>query len=387
MKTTVHVPHQVGDQPSEKMAPAAKTSGEPMRSQLGDAAYAESIQRMKSQTVRQAPPPAISQSLQARIVSALQPMENQPPIQRVLVDNAGNRLSDHEVQTIIENNPARAQDITNAHNSPQSFTVRDARSGLIINPFTPPQTGGFHYSIPQGFSSTNGNQTNREAARSNGLPLTLGRQSFTSHFTQDLMQSAPQTYQGMEKIDSGQGLQQAGLDRTHHLSDSSIRIIVQELNQNRQWINGYGLNRVILWVQALLGETGNAQTIIQQFGDYDHPATENTLTQIAAALSNNTHQVGFGDSHTNQRVVGPFFDESRTKSGYPTPLSASIWMATRNLDTVVPKNIIDAALAQIQNDKTGELVTSMVVSSLDPFNKNNDKGPPPPPPGASGMVF
>ncbi|NCP78874.1 MAG: hypothetical protein GW833_06940, partial [Desulfuromonadales bacterium] len=91
----------------------------------------------------------------------------------------------------------------------------------------------------------------------------------------------------------------------------------------------------------------------------DPPSTEQ-LNTVVDRLSNNTHQVGFGDSFTNQKIVGPFFDSSKTPSGFDSPLAASISMATEGLlNAGVPSSIIQAALAEVVDKKTGKKKSSM----------------------------
>ena len=126
--------------------------------------------------------------------------------------------------------PGLAADIAAAHTSPTSYVVRASRSGLMINEQAPKSSGHFHCSIPDDYTTTNpGNTTNRQAATSAGVPLNLERKNFADDMTSRILDENPygQHYVGSDSLASGKGLKESELDRTHHLSDSSIRIIVQ----------------------------------------------------------------------------------------------------------------------------------------------------------------
>ncbi len=307
----------------------------------------------------------VQQSIQAKSKKAnsVGIVQRVPIIQRVLVDNAGNPMSLQEINQLIAQYPERTNDIQEAANNRNSFTANTPRSGLRINPYAPPSRTGFHYSLPEGFTTTSSsNKTNRQAANSLGMGMNLSRTDFGKHFTEDILSSKyGSQYAGSEKIASGMKLSEAGLDRTHHLSDSSIRIIVEWLNNHPQRWHNYGVNWVRNWMNALTGGQGVEELMnLMGVGHDTRPPTTSELNTVVDHLSNNTHQVGFGDSHTNQKVVGPFFDSSKTPSGFDSPLAASISMATEGLKNIgLPQEIIQAALAEVVDKKTGKKQSSM----------------------------
>lgn len=184
-------------------------------------------------------------------------VQNLPIIQRVLVENTGQPMHPRQIDELRVSYPDDAIRINDAENSIDSFTVRISRSGLIIKSYAPPSRGGFHYSLPNDFTTTSSsNQTNRQAAHSLGMSMNLSRTEFSTHFTKDILSSKyGSQYAGSGKISSGMSLSTAGLDRTHHLSDSSIRIIVEWLHYNRKWHN-FGINWVNNWMIALTGGQG-----------------------------------------------------------------------------------------------------------------------------------
>ena len=284
-------------------------------------------------------------------------------VQRVLVNRIGQNLSPSEIQDLRVKYPSDVQRINASAVSVQSFAVYENRAGLQINVYAPPSSGGFHYSLPPDHTtSAMSDDTNRMAARNEGMSLNLSREQFGSKFTEEMLESehGPQ-YDGASKISGGMGLKPAGLDRTHHLSDSSIRVIIQWLNENRDW-QGFGLNWVINWMRALTGNVG-VQELLELMGTTQNPPSTSQLNTVVDRLSNNTHQVGFGDSFTNQRVVGPFFDSSKTSSGFDSPLAVSISLATEGLKNAgVPSSIIDAAIAEVIDQKTGQKKSSMTYT-------------------------
>jgi hypothetical protein len=277
-------------------------------------------------------------------------------VQCLLVNSAGQMLTDHEVNVLLKDYPNQKDDIEKSHGSPSSFTVRITKSGLKINPQALPKKS-YHYSVPQNHTVTYGLPTATEAAKNIGFMPTLKRVSFKSDFTDEMMDSElGPSYVGAEQIENGRGLKESGLDRTHHLSDSSIRVILQYLHENRGWQHTHHSMRVLDWMKAL--NSSDSAKIYAEFTS--GPLTQLNLEGLVDRLSNNVHQVGFGNAHINERVVGPYFDASRTMGGFETPQSAMIAMYTRYLETfgLVPKNIIDSALAQLV-DPSGKLVTSM----------------------------
>jgi hypothetical protein len=135
-------------------------------------------------------------------------------------------------------------------------------------------------------------------------------------------------------------------------------IILEWLHQHRNWqFSGY--KWVLEWMVALTGNRQQAQELFQQL--WSTQLTTRDLNQIADALSNNPWQVGIGSAEINEKVVGPYFDASKTTGGFDTPITSVIAQYTRSLTHAgVPQEIIDAALAQLINPK-GQLVTSMSV--------------------------
>lgn len=108
----------------------------------------------------------------------------------------------------------------------------------------------------------------------------------------------------------------------------------------------------------------------------NRPPTTQQLNTVVNCLSNNSYQVGFGKSYVNQKVVGPFFDSSKTPSGFDSPLAASISMATEGLKNVgLPEKIIQAALAEVVDKKTGKKQSSMTFLLPTPDEHPFGKGP------------
>jgi hypothetical protein len=303
-------------------------------------------------------------------------------VQCVLVNITGKRLTGGEIEDYLTRYPDQAEEIMDAENSIETFSVRSLRHSLTIEPYRIP-TRPFHYAIPEGFTTTSpANHTNSQAASSIGMPISVERTDFASDFSQQLLASSngPQ-YEGASMIAGGMGLKDAGLDRTHHLADSSIRALVTWLHRNRRW-QGFGLGWVIEWFRALTGGQ-NIEAILNLMGSQEAPPTTADLNNVVDMLSNNTHQVGFGSSQINQKVVGPFFDASKTSGGFVSPLAASIQIATEGLRNVgVPEELLQAVLAEVVNEETGEKQTSMTFKMPPP------KDPPfggKPPFGGSGF--
>ena len=115
---------------------------------------------------------------------------------------------------------------------------------------------------------------------------------------------------------------------------------------------------------ALTGSDQIAEQILNELwmeDDADCPSV-NQLNEVVNQLSNNTNQVGFGNSHINQKVVGPFFDASRDANGTMSPTACDIRSATLGLLQVgVPDLIIEAVLAEVI-DPNGRLMTSMIFN-------------------------
>jgi hypothetical protein len=324
-------------------------------------------------------PEAVVQRKLKEMVNSISAQQQQPIpiIQRVLVDNAGNTMSQSEIEQLKLQFPLSSGDIDTAQDSLNSFVARGTRFGLNIQHYAPPISGGFHYSLPEGFTTTSSSsQTNRQAAHSLGMGMNLSRSTFGVHFTQEILSSQyGSCYAGSDSIASGKSLSDAGKDRTHHLADSSIRIIVQWLHENRRWHN-FGFNWVLNWMNALTGGQGVGYLMtLMGVGTLSAP-TNLQLNTVVNRLSNNPHQVGFGDSYTNQKVVGPFFDASKTPSGFDSPLAMSISMATEGLKNVgLPQEIIQAALAEVVDKKTGKKQSSMIFYLPPPDEHPFGKGP------------
>lgn len=291
-------------------------------------------------------------------------------IQAVLVDHAGNALGQQQVEDLIQEHSDRSGEIVDKQMSLTSYVVVATRSGLTFNPYAPSIGHGFHYSVPPGHTVTGNHPTSKRAAESQGMQPTLKRQNFAPDFTQQILDRSPygQHYVGSSQLQSGKGLKESGLDRTHHLSNSSVMVIVQWLHHNRGWTTR-GMNFVLQWMNALTGFRGAALFWELHGGNL----TDNDLNRIADALSNNPFQVGIGNAKTNQKVVGSYFDESRTTGGFPTPVASVIAQYTQGLTNAgVPPEIIAAVLAQVQ-DAEGKTVTSMTVE-WPPYDKDEPGG-------------
>jgi hypothetical protein len=314
-------------------------------------------------------------SLQKKTDVQLSKSSNTQVIQRVLVDRLGQYLSNKEIQKLKDDYPEQSKQIDEAVNSFDTFTYNESRQGLIINAYAPPSSRSFRFSLQEGYTTTsNSNDTNREVAKNLGMQMNLSRTTFNSKFTDEMLDSENgMQYEGASKISGGMGLKEAGLDRTHHLSDSSIRLIVEALHENRAW-ETYGINWVINWMRALTGQS-NVSGLMNLLGTTQQPPSTNDLNTLVDLLSNNPYQVGFGNSNTNQKIVGSFFDGSKTPGGFDSPLTATISMATEGLKNAgVPKDLIEVALARIVDKETGELVSSMTYmlpkyDYKDPFDK------------------
>ena len=131
------------------------------------------------------------------------------------------------------------------------------------------------------------------------------------------------------------------------------------------------MNIVTQWMFALTGDWNLVQGL---FNALSANCTQNELEAIASQLSNHPHQVGIGSSHVNERVVGPFFDASKTQGGFDTPLSSVIAQYTSYLRAFVPAEIIEAALAELVDKKSGKRVSSMTVNWTPSFPPNGPGG-------------
>lgn len=293
-----------------------------------------------------------------------------PAIQAVLVDPAGTALSEEEIEELKSQYPLQAADIDRLQGLPASYAARPLGGRVALNLYAQPSGGGYHYSVPQGHTVTGNHPTSKRAAESQGMQPTLKRQNFATDFTQQILGQSPygQHYVGSSQLQSGKGLKESGLDRTHHLSNSSVMVIVEWLHHNRGWTQ-MGRNFVLQWMNALTG--GRGEALFWEL--YGGNLTANDLNRIADALSNNPFQVGIGNAQTNEKVVGPYFDESRTTGGFPTPVASVIAQYTQGLTNAgVPAEIIAAVLAQVQ-DAEGKTVTSMTVE-WPPYDKDEPGG-------------
>ena len=258
----------------------------------------------------------------------------------------------------------QAGDLRLAHGAMESYVLTRLRVAKI-EPYRPPQQRHFYHGPPEGFTTTSGDhRTNSNVASSLGSAPYLTRQDFPSNFTEQMLAESPyaKQYRGASDIESGKGLKESGLDRTHHLADSSVRVIIEWLNANRGW-QQQGLNFVLQWMTALVGAKDAAGAILQRLIGDGRWLTAGELERIAHELSNNPYQVGFGDATINERQVGSFFDGSQTQSGRPTPLASAIAQYTQALQHVgVPQDLLRQILAEVVNTDTGRPVSSMEVN-------------------------
>ncbi len=293
-------------------------------------------------------------------------------IQRVIVNNAGGALRPTDVQELRDEHPGQLGEINAADVSSDSFRFRSSRhTGITFTPYSVPKKRDFYRGPPEGYSVTYDQPTTRNAARAIGADTKLERKDFARDFTQQILQSPfGARYEGAGLLQSGKGLKESGLDRTHHLADSSILVIVQWLHNNRGW-QLFGSNWVKQWMAALTGADGSGP-----FDELSDPrCTTRDLERIAHTLSASSYQVGIGKAEINQKVIGSHFDASRTPGGFYSPVSSVIAQCTEGLLHVgVPAEIIRAALSEVV-DPSGKPVSSMIVHGFGKFG-NPPSGPP-----------
>lgn len=285
----------------------------------------------------------------------------QRTLARVLLWAANNApLTQSEVDELRRAHPRKADELQRRHQSPNSYTVREYGRHLSTAEYRPPAASHFHPQIPESWAPHGTISSPREAGSDAGNPFALERHSMPASLTAEVQQThvTGVTYHGAERLRGGSQLKQAGLDRTHHLSDSAIRNLIANIVNLRTWT----MPVVAQWFAAV----GGADLGPQLYARFVPAAERNhvsALEQIAAELSNNAWQVGLGPARTNQ-TVNASFDESRTPSGIPTPVASVIAQYTWALAThrAADEGIVRAAMSQLQNTQTGELMHSMTVT-------------------------
>jgi hypothetical protein len=283
-----------------------------------------------------------------------------PQLQRVLVDVQGKRLRDWEVFYLIEEYGDDDGELRRHHEASDPFRVTALREGLRFTPYGRPPSK-FVWHKEKGLEYTLGTQSVHEARAAHELHASFERtpmrQSLTPQIASGLGDDL--TYRGSKEALS-QGLKPAGLARNHHLSDSAITTILSWLRRNREvWSD----RRVWVWrwMQAL---TYAVDPHVEEiFNRLWFAGTIDDLRPVVDRLSNNPRNVGIGSAEANRRI-GPTFDESLTPGGFSSPTSSLIAQFTRGLERAgVPREIVDAALTQLVDTQTGEILTSMVVSA------------------------
>jgi len=247
----------------------------------------------------------------------------------------------------------------------ENYTVRSAKSGLSFSAYRPPSS--WTWSMSKGHHSSTGVDGPYKGMHAAGSHIRLKREGFPADFTEELLDDEP-GYVDAEPIAGGAGLQESGVARTHHLADSSIRAIVQRLAHNRAMWSTYagGMERVLNWIKALThGTAHNPHAILQALLDAKN---DRDLEAIVAPLSANSWNVGFGVASTNSKI-GPLFDGSRYRSGYPTERTFLIQWATENLRGLVEPSVLAGALGELVDDETGHPVTSMTVEGPPPASE------------------
>lgn len=301
-------------------------------------------------------------------------------LQCKLVFGKNSYYNEPEVQALIEAYPRQREEILAAHQDAENeYTVTETRSGLTISKSKRTEPRRWHYSVPEGFLPSGGNVN----AMQTGTDLGFGgldRTAMKASLTGSITSSTPTGfgYFGSEEIKSGRGLKESNLARTHHLADSSIRSIVQYLHKNNAWSSSpfWGCRAVCQWLATLTGgSTSQGEVLASRLRDARGPSD---LEVLVNELSNNPFNVGLGRADTNEKV-GPFFDESRTVGGIPTPVSSAIAGATRQLSVhgVVDGRMIDAALSQLIHTGTGEILHSMTATTSSSLSTLGQTAPQP----------
>ncbi len=290
----------------------------------------------------------------------------------------GKRLLPEEVHDLLMRYRDKEEEILEHDRSHLSYIVRESRRSLNFTKYRKPSRRKRPYKVPKGFSTTGGLPTSTNAALALGQSTYLERQKFPTTFTGAVLGSPfGMQYQGSQQLSGGQGLKESGLDRTHHLADSTILRIMEWLHNNRHAWNSMHYNRIISWMSALTSSQQKGQELFGQFvGGSGQIPTVGTVEEISNTLSNNPWNVGIGGAKTNQDVVGPYFDASKTRGGFDTPMTSVIGQYTEYLAQSkggpVPDEIIRSGLAQV-HDPSGTPVTSMSVNWETPWQDEDEQ--------------
>lgn len=304
-------------------------------------------------------------------------------LSRVLLNSGGTPLAGTAVDELAERHPGYTLEgttitIAQAHAEPVPYIVREFRHGRItIEPYR--ESTPYRWQLPHAYMPTGTTMTPKQAGAGAANPYELKRRDMPASLTGQVSVMHPTgvTYHGAEDIQRGTGLADAGLHRTHHLSDSAIRQLIVNIAARGTW----GHRAVAEWFNAVAGP-GLGPTLYERFCKLAEKRDAAGLEVVAGDLSNNPWQVGLGRGEPNMQVSA-YFDESRTASGIPSPVASLIAQFTTNLAThgAADASIVKAALSQLEHVETGEFLHSMTVSVQPGQSAYAAGGSPAPAPG------
>lgn len=356
------LPHEgwhVVQQLQGKVRPTSRAGGVAINNERILESEAQLMGTRAAQIGKSAAPPRFSPKHGLR--AAVEPAS--APVQGVLVNALGAKLSELELENLLKDYPAHAAEINHYNRALEDYIATPLRHGrLTIQQRQPPPARSFAFQVPPDVTLSSGSQPVWDAARHSGMNPSLARTDMKESLTPAIASSAPTglEYSGASAIRSGRGLQESGLARTHHLSDKSIRVIIEWLHKHRDWASYQGgVHKVIEWMSALTGDPRLGDATTSKLLD---AGTSVELEAIVNTLSNNPWNVGLGSGPVN-RMIGPTFDESRTASGLPTPVASVIAQFTQYLRGLVPEDVIETALGQMVHRETGAIVHSMTAMS------------------------
>ncbi|MDK1309782.1 hypothetical protein [Pseudoalteromonas ardens] len=282
-------------------------------------------------------------------------------MQRRLVHLDGSPLTPQQVSELKQRGDHTQ--IEEAQASETDYVARATRSGVSITAFRPPSSGSWRWQMPEGHHTSHGGGNVYEEAKNSGLGMGLKRTPMKPSLTDHILENQQFTgmnFKGASALANGKGLKESGLARTHHVSDSSVRAIIEYLHQHREWTTYQGgLNKVSNWIKSLTHGLGTADDLFQLLL---HPTGARDLEAVINGLSNNPWNVGIGGAKTNEQV-GPMRDASVTTLGNPSPQTFATDFGLQYLRGIVPDNILNGAGGQLVNDETSNALNSMEVET------------------------
>lgn len=276
---------------------------------------------------------------------------------RVLVNGLGQPLTAEQVNELRRRYPRQSAAIDEHQAEQAAYTVTELRTSAKLTPYQPP-TIDFRPFLPAGYLPTSMAPPPREAGARAGNAVHYKRQEMPASRTQEAAALQPTgiTYHGAERIRGGSGLAEAGLHRTHHLSDSAVRALLRNVVKR-----GAQRRRVVAeWLKAVAGPQLGAElhARLVRLADADVAGQQ----ELAGRLSNSPNNVGLGAAGPNMSV-GARFDEARTASGIPSPVASAIAHFTQQLAVFEAADplLVASALAQLEHVRTGETLRSMTI--------------------------